>query len=96
MKNLFASLGRSLLTLAVVLVAVLAGWQLWSYYMPLMPWSFLARALPLSATSCEIASAPRNISIPPLNSCRGSPCGNTLSEDDEGTAPGAKRPKQSL
>jgi RND family efflux transporter MFP subunit len=38
MKNLFASFGRSLLTLFVVLVAVLAGWQLWSYYM-LQPWT---------------------------------------------------------
>ena len=38
MKNLFASLGRSLLTLFVVLAAVLAGWQLWSYYM-LEPWT---------------------------------------------------------
>jgi len=38
MKNLFASFGRALLTLFVVLVAVLAGWQLWSYYM-LEPWT---------------------------------------------------------
>ena len=38
MKNLFASLGRTLLTLVVVLVAILAGWQLWSYYM-LEPWT---------------------------------------------------------
>jgi RND family efflux transporter MFP subunit len=38
MKNLFASLGRLLLTLFIVLVAVLAGWQLWSYYM-LEPWT---------------------------------------------------------
>jgi len=38
MKSLFASLGRALLTLLVVLVAVLAGWQLWSYYM-LEPWT---------------------------------------------------------
>jgi RND family efflux transporter MFP subunit len=34
----FASLGRVVLTLLVVLVAVLAGWQLWSYYM-LEPWT---------------------------------------------------------
>src|ERR1700719_3823740 len=38
MKSLFASLGRAFLTLLVVLVAVLAGWQLWSYYM-LQPWT---------------------------------------------------------
>jgi RND family efflux transporter MFP subunit len=38
MKNPFASFGRVLLTLFVVLVAVLAGWQLWSYYM-LEPWT---------------------------------------------------------
>jgi RND family efflux transporter MFP subunit len=38
MKNLFASFGRALLTLFVVLVAFLAGWQLWSYYM-LQPWT---------------------------------------------------------
>lgn len=34
----FASLGRVVLTLLAVLVAVLAGWQLWSYYM-LEPWT---------------------------------------------------------
>jgi RND family efflux transporter MFP subunit len=38
MKSFFASFGRGLLTLAVVLVAVLAGWELWSYYM-LEPWT---------------------------------------------------------
>src|ERR1700732_5382799 len=38
MKNFFASFGRALLTLVVVLVAVLAGWELWSYYM-LAPWT---------------------------------------------------------
>src|SRR5215468_9441356 len=38
MKNLFASAGRALLTLVVVLVAVAVGWQLWSYYM-LEPWT---------------------------------------------------------
>jgi multidrug resistance efflux pump len=38
MKNFFASFGRALLTLVVVLVAVLAGWELWSYYM-LEPWT---------------------------------------------------------
>jgi RND family efflux transporter MFP subunit len=38
MKSLFASLGRTLLTLVVVLVAILAGWELWSYYM-LEPWT---------------------------------------------------------
>ena len=38
MKHFFASLGRSLLTLVVLLVAVVAGWQLWSYYM-LEPWT---------------------------------------------------------
>src|SRR6201992_316718 len=38
MKNLFASTGRVLLTLFVVLVAGLVGWQLWSYYM-LEPWT---------------------------------------------------------
>src|SRR5215469_16107981 len=38
MKRFFASLGRSILTLVVLLVAVLAGWQLWSYYM-LEPWT---------------------------------------------------------
>ena len=38
MKSFFASLGRALLTLVVVLVAILAGWELWSYYM-LEPWT---------------------------------------------------------
>jgi len=38
MKRFFASLGRVLLTLFVVLVAVVVGWQLWSYYM-LEPWT---------------------------------------------------------
>jgi len=38
MKNVFASTGRVLLTLVVVLVAIGVGWQLWSYYM-LEPWT---------------------------------------------------------
>src|SRR5215470_12069476 len=38
MKNMFASAGRVLVTLVVVLVAIVAGWQLWSYYM-LEPWT---------------------------------------------------------
>ena len=38
MKSFVASFGRGLLTLVVVLVAVLAGWELWSYYM-LEPWT---------------------------------------------------------
>jgi RND family efflux transporter MFP subunit len=38
MKSLFSSLGRVLVTLIVVLVAVVVGWQLWSYYM-LAPWT---------------------------------------------------------
>ena len=38
MKSFLASFGRALLTLAVVLVAILAGWELWSYYM-LEPWT---------------------------------------------------------
>jgi RND family efflux transporter MFP subunit len=38
MKSFFASLGRALLTLFVVLVAIVAGWELWSYYM-LEPWT---------------------------------------------------------
>ncbi len=38
MKNVFASAGRVLLTLVVVLVAIAVGWQLWSYYM-LQPWT---------------------------------------------------------
>jgi multidrug resistance efflux pump len=33
MKTFFASLDRALLTLFVVVVAIVAGWQLWSYYM---------------------------------------------------------------
>jgi len=38
MKTLLASAGRTLLTLLVVLVAIVVGWQLWSYYM-LEPWT---------------------------------------------------------
>ena len=38
MKKFFASTGRVLLTLVVVLVAIAVGWQLWSYYM-LEPWT---------------------------------------------------------
>lgn len=38
MKNFFASAGRMLLTLFVVVVAIAVGWQLWSYYM-LEPWT---------------------------------------------------------
>ena len=38
MKNFFASAGRVLFTLVVVLVATAVGWQLWSYYM-LEPWT---------------------------------------------------------
>src|ERR1700720_84496 len=38
MKDFFASTGRVLLTLVVVLVAIAVGWQLWSYYM-LEPWT---------------------------------------------------------
>ena len=38
MKRFFASVGRTLLTLVVLLVAIVAGWQLWSYYM-LEPWT---------------------------------------------------------
>src|SRR6516162_8943677 len=38
MKSFLASFGRTLLTLVVVLVAILAGWELWSYYM-LEPWT---------------------------------------------------------
>jgi RND family efflux transporter MFP subunit len=38
MKIFFASAGRVLLTLVVVLVAIAVGWQLWSYYM-LEPWT---------------------------------------------------------
>jgi RND family efflux transporter MFP subunit len=37
-KSFFASLGRAALTLVVVLVAIVAGWELWSYYM-LEPWT---------------------------------------------------------
>src|SRR6516162_11839389 len=38
MKSFLASFARTLLTLVVVLVAILAGWELWSYYM-LEPWT---------------------------------------------------------
>ena len=38
MNNIFASTGRVLLTLVMVLVAIAVGWQLWSYYM-LEPWT---------------------------------------------------------
>jgi multidrug resistance efflux pump len=38
MKDFFASTGRVLLTLVVVLVAIAVGWQLWGYYM-LEPWT---------------------------------------------------------
>ena len=38
MKSFFASAGRVLLTLVVVIVAVAVGWQLWGYYM-LEPWT---------------------------------------------------------
>jgi RND family efflux transporter MFP subunit len=38
MKNFFASAGRMLFTLVVVLAAIAVGWQLWSYYM-LEPWT---------------------------------------------------------
>jgi RND family efflux transporter MFP subunit len=38
MKNFFASAGRVLVTLVVVVVAIAVGWQLWSYYM-LEPWT---------------------------------------------------------
>jgi RND family efflux transporter MFP subunit len=38
MKSFFASLGRALLTIVVVLVAITVGWQLWRYYM-LEPWT---------------------------------------------------------
>ena len=34
----FASLGRAMFTLVVVLVAIVVGWHLWSYYM-LEPWT---------------------------------------------------------
>ena len=37
MSNI-SSIGRVLVTLAVVLVAIVVGWQLWSYYM-LEPWT---------------------------------------------------------
>jgi RND family efflux transporter MFP subunit len=36
--KIFGSLARALLTLVVVLVAIIVGWQLWSYYM-LEPWT---------------------------------------------------------
>src|SRR5215510_11171501 len=38
MKNFFASAGRMLFTLVVVIAAVAVGWQLWGYYM-LEPWT---------------------------------------------------------
>jgi RND family efflux transporter MFP subunit len=38
MKNFFASAGRVLVTLVVVVVGIAVGWQLWSYYM-LEPWT---------------------------------------------------------
>jgi len=38
MRILFASAGRMLVTLLVVLAAIVVGWQLWSYYM-LAPWT---------------------------------------------------------
>src|SRR5271163_1932281 len=38
MKNFFASAGRVLLTLVVVVIAIAVAWQLWSYYM-LEPWT---------------------------------------------------------
>jgi RND family efflux transporter MFP subunit len=38
MKSFLGSAGRVVLTLAVVVVAVAVGWQLWSYYM-LEPWT---------------------------------------------------------
>ena len=38
MKNLFSSVGRVLVTLVAVAVAIAVGWQLWSYYM-LEPWT---------------------------------------------------------
>ena len=38
MKDFFASVGRMLVTLVVVLLAIAVGWQLWSYYM-LQPWT---------------------------------------------------------
>ena len=38
MKGFLATLGRAFFTVAVVLVAIVAGWQLWSYYM-LEPWT---------------------------------------------------------
>ena len=46
MKSFLASLGRAVLTLVVVLVAILAGWELWSYYM-LEPWTRDGRVPPL-------------------------------------------------
>jgi multidrug resistance efflux pump len=41
----FASFGRALLTLVVVLVATVVGWQLWSYYM-IEPWTRDGRVRP--------------------------------------------------
>jgi RND family efflux transporter MFP subunit len=38
MKRFFSSFGRVLTTLVVVALAVVVGWQLWSYYM-LAPWT---------------------------------------------------------
>jgi len=38
MSSLFSSIGRALVTLIAVLLAVVVGWQLWSYYM-LAPWT---------------------------------------------------------
>ena len=38
MKGFFATAGRMLVTLAVVGVAIVVGWQLWRYYM-LEPWT---------------------------------------------------------
>ena len=38
MRHFFASSGRVLVTLIVVVAAVAVGWQLWSYYM-LAPWT---------------------------------------------------------
>jgi len=50
MKALFASAGRILLTLFVVLVAIVVGWQLWSYYM-LEPWTRDGRVRAKSLTT---------------------------------------------
>ncbi|HUN95696.1 MAG TPA: efflux RND transporter periplasmic adaptor subunit [Bradyrhizobium sp.] len=38
MKGFLTSLGRAFLTIALVLAAIVAGWQMWSYYM-LEPWT---------------------------------------------------------